>query len=201
MSLVRLVHPQCSHQVSVVSLIKKCDLFKNNTSLTIALYRVQSRVSLKDFRDFVCALEDKPISINDRNFPGLSQLSEEFRFRSLSKKLSAHRKLLRLSAAQTAERLSRISVLEERTVEGIPPDEFTFTINDKVSPTSTIEGVFRSPAVGEQHQGALVQEDLTFGLQESTQLTLLLFKVSFQGRKLFFKSHIRNHSFSSASNF
>jgi hypothetical protein len=57
---------------------------------------------------------DKPINIKDRNFPGLSQLSEQFGFQALSKKLSAHRRLPSLSAAQTAEFLSRISALEER---------------------------------------------------------------------------------------
>jgi hypothetical protein len=115
MSLVELVHSQGSHQVSVVSLINKCDLFKNNLALAIAPYRLQSEVSLEDFRDFVSALEDKLININDRNFPGLSQLSEEFGFQSLLKKLSTHRRSPGLSFAQTAECLSRISVLEERT--------------------------------------------------------------------------------------
>jgi hypothetical protein len=115
MSLVELVHPQGSRQVSVVPLITKCDLFKNNPGLAIAPYQVQSGVSLEDFRDFLSALEDKPININDRNFPGLSQLSEEFGFQVLSMKLSTHRRSPRLSSAQTAECLSRISVLEERT--------------------------------------------------------------------------------------
>jgi hypothetical protein len=115
MSLVELVHPQGSHQISVVSLINKCDLFKNNPGLTIAPYRVQSRVSLEDFKDFVSTLEDKSININDRNFPGLSQLFEEFGFQALSKKLSVHRRSPGLSSAQTAECLSGISVLEERT--------------------------------------------------------------------------------------
>jgi hypothetical protein len=57
-----------------------------------------------------------------------------------------------LSSAQTAECLSRISVLEERTVEAIPLNDFTFTINNKVFPTSTVEAVLLSPAVGEQLQ-------------------------------------------------
>jgi hypothetical protein len=114
MSLVELVHPQGSQQVSVVPLTKKCDLFKNNPGLILTPYRVQSGVSLEDFQDFVSALEDKPISINDRNFPGLSRLSEEFRFQSLSKKLSAHRRSRRLFSAQTAKCRSRISALEER---------------------------------------------------------------------------------------
>jgi hypothetical protein len=51
----------------------KCDLFKNNPGLAVAPYRVESGVSLSDFRDFVSALEDKLIDIKDRNFPGLSQ--------------------------------------------------------------------------------------------------------------------------------
>jgi hypothetical protein len=36
--------------------------------------------------------------------------------------------------------------------EGIPPDEFTFTINHKAFPTSIDEAVLLSPAVGEQLQ-------------------------------------------------
>jgi hypothetical protein len=97
-----------------VSLINKCDLFKNNPGLTIALYRLQSGVSLDDFQDFVTAFEDKPMDIKDRNFPGLSQLSEEFGFQALLAKLSAHRRSPGLSDAQTAECRSGISALEER---------------------------------------------------------------------------------------
>jgi hypothetical protein len=72
-------------------------------------------VSLDDFQDFITALEDKPIDIKDRNFLGLSQLSEEFGFQALLGKLSAHRRSPALSDAQTAERRSRISALEERS--------------------------------------------------------------------------------------
>jgi hypothetical protein len=114
MALVELVHPQYSHQVSVVPLINTCDLFKSNPCLTIAPYRVQSGVSLDDFQDFVSSLEDKPIDINDRNSPGLSHLSEEFGLQALLGKLSAHRRSPGLSDAQTAECRSRISGLEER---------------------------------------------------------------------------------------
>jgi hypothetical protein len=35
LALVKLVHPQGSHQVSVVPLINKCDLFKNNPGFPI----------------------------------------------------------------------------------------------------------------------------------------------------------------------
>jgi hypothetical protein len=114
MALVELVHPQGSHQVSVVPLINKCDVFKDNPALTIAPYRVQSGVSMDDFQDFVSALEDNSIDIKDRNFPGLSQLSEESGFQTLLAKLSAHRRSPGLSDAQTAECRSRISALEKR---------------------------------------------------------------------------------------
>jgi hypothetical protein len=114
MALVELVYLQGSHQVSVVPLINKCDLFKTNPGLTIAPSRVQSRVSLHDFQDFATALEDKPMNIKDRNFLGLSQLSEGFGFQALLTKLSSYRRSAGLSDAQTAECRSRISALEER---------------------------------------------------------------------------------------
>jgi hypothetical protein len=86
MALVELVDSQGSHQVSTVSLINKCDLFKNNPGLVTAPSRVESGVSLEDFRNTVSVLEDKPINIKDRNFSGLSQLSEAF-VQALSMKL------------------------------------------------------------------------------------------------------------------
>jgi hypothetical protein len=112
--LVELVQPQGSHQVSVVSLIMKCDLFKNTLGLTIAPERVEFRVFLEDFRDFVSAIKDKPISNTDSKHPELSQLSEEFGFQALSMKLSMHRKSPGLTDVQTAEVVSRISSLKER---------------------------------------------------------------------------------------
>jgi hypothetical protein len=42
MALVELMYPQGSHQVSVVPLTMKCELFKNNPGLAIAPYRVES---------------------------------------------------------------------------------------------------------------------------------------------------------------
>jgi uncharacterized coiled-coil protein SlyX len=115
MALVELVHPQGSHQISVVPLINTCELFRNNPGLIITPYRINSGVSLEDFQDFVTALEDKLIDIKDRNIPGLSHLSEEFGFQALLAKLSAHRRSAGLSDAQTGECRSRFSALEERT--------------------------------------------------------------------------------------
>jgi hypothetical protein len=114
MALAQLVHQQGSHEISVAHLITKCDLFKNNPVRVSSPYPVQSRVSFDDFRDFVTALEDKPIDINDSNFSGLSQLSHELGFQDLLIKLSTYRRSPRLVDWQTAECRSRISSLEER---------------------------------------------------------------------------------------
>jgi hypothetical protein len=178
MSLVELVHPQGSHQVSVVPLLNKCYLFKNNLALAIAPYRLQSEVSLEAFRDFVSALEDKPINIKDRNFPGLSQLSEEFGFQSLSKKLSAHR--------------SRRDCLLRRQLSVCHPfqswkswllKEFLSTSSRLLSTTKCLQlqllrQCYYRLQLENNFKSTLVQEDLTFALQESTQLTVLLFKIS-----------------------
>jgi hypothetical protein len=98
--LVKLVRPQDSHQVLVILLIMKSYLFKNNPGLVILPYRVESRVRLKNVQDFIFALEDTPMGIKDRNFPGLSQLSGEFGFQALSMKLSGHRRSPGLSHSQ-----------------------------------------------------------------------------------------------------
>jgi hypothetical protein len=114
MALVELIHSQGSHRVSVVPLITKCDLFKNNPGLTISPSLVQSAVSLDEFREFSSALKDQPIDIKDRNLAVLSQLTEEFGFEALLAKLSIHQRLLGLTDAQAAEVRSRLSALKER---------------------------------------------------------------------------------------
>jgi hypothetical protein len=114
MAQVELVHSQGIHQISVVHLITKCNLFKNNPGLTMTPYRVQCEVSLEELQDFISALEDKSININDRNFPGLSQLSEEFGFEVFLTTLSSRRRLPGLPEAQRMQYLSRISTLEKQ---------------------------------------------------------------------------------------
>jgi uncharacterized coiled-coil protein SlyX len=115
MGQVELVHSQVPHQVSVVHLITKCDLFKNNPGLIMSPYQVQSEVSVEDFEDFVSVLEDKAVKINDKNLPGLSELAVEFGFHALSGKLSDRRWSPALIDSQAAECRARISALEERS--------------------------------------------------------------------------------------
>jgi hypothetical protein len=114
MAQVELVHSQSTYPVSVVHLIAKCDLFKNNPCLTIPAYHVQSEVSREDFQDFLSALEGKSININDQNFPGLLQLSEEFGCQVFLTNISNRRRLPGLPDAQRVKYLSRISSLEQQ---------------------------------------------------------------------------------------
>jgi hypothetical protein len=73
-----------------------------------------SRSVTGTFPRLVSALEDKPINVKDRNFPGLSPLSEEFSFQVFGAKFSSRRRSPRLTDSQIVKHLSRISALEER---------------------------------------------------------------------------------------
>jgi hypothetical protein len=85
---VALVHPHETVQVLEKLLVLKCDLFRDDPAFITFPYNVKSQVSLPDFRDFISALEDKPVTINNDNFRGLSQLGNEFHFRDLTAQLS-----------------------------------------------------------------------------------------------------------------
>jgi hypothetical protein len=102
---------------------------------------------VEDFEDFVRALEDKSIKINDKNLPGLSRLSAEFGFHALSAKISDFSNSPDLTTT-TAVPLVSVSLLQE----GLPCGEFTFIVNDKPFRTSIAEAVLLSPAVCDQLQ-------------------------------------------------
>jgi hypothetical protein len=84
MASVVLVHPQETRQVSGLQLITKCDLFRNDLTLVVSPYNIKSSVFVEDFREFVSAIEDRPIKITVSNISGLSLLSKEFGFESLT---------------------------------------------------------------------------------------------------------------------
>jgi hypothetical protein len=88
MTLVTLVHPEETFTVSTLQAMAKCRLFAKNPTLTTSSYRVESRVSLSIFRDFVNELEDKSITIDATNLIELDRLCEEFDFNEFSAKLS-----------------------------------------------------------------------------------------------------------------
>jgi hypothetical protein len=66
----------------------KCSLFQNNPALTTSPYRVQSSVSLFNFREFISALQGNAINITSTNFTELDRLCKEFDFSELAAKLS-----------------------------------------------------------------------------------------------------------------
>jgi hypothetical protein len=88
MSVVTLVHPDETFTVTAQHLVRQCGLFNNNAALLVPPYTVRSSVPLPLFRDFVAALEGKPLEINRENVAGLSLLCAEFGFRSLAAELA-----------------------------------------------------------------------------------------------------------------
>jgi hypothetical protein len=91
MATVTLVHPAVTSQVSRRELFNNATLFESHPELLRQPYAIKSVVSLPVFTEFVSALNDKPITITNENFDGLSQLSREFGFNSLSAKLAEFR--------------------------------------------------------------------------------------------------------------
>jgi hypothetical protein len=114
MTRLDLVHPQGTCQVFIVSLIAKCNLFKNNPMLLEAPYHLPSSVPLAALRNFVSALEDNPLDINDSNITGVFQLCDEMGFASLARQLSVHFPCPEFSDSQAAEIRSRLLFVEER---------------------------------------------------------------------------------------
>jgi hypothetical protein len=84
MSVVALVHPGETFTVTAQCLVSQCGLCNDDASLLAAPSAVRSPVPLPLFRDFVAALEGKPLEINRENVAGLSLLCAEFGFRSLA---------------------------------------------------------------------------------------------------------------------
>jgi hypothetical protein len=109
MTKVALVHPHETFHVSAQLLVLKCDLFGDNTILITVPYNVTSHVSLRDFQEFVSALEGATLTIKNNNFRAISQLCDEFRFRDLAAELSRFQE-----SSDFNEDAVRLSALEER---------------------------------------------------------------------------------------
>jgi hypothetical protein len=88
---LELVHPRTTLKVPIRRMVLKYNLFADDPMLARAPYSVRAPVSIHDFRQFVSALTDKDVEVTNRNFGGLSLLSDEFRFEALSERLSAFR--------------------------------------------------------------------------------------------------------------
>jgi hypothetical protein len=88
---VYLVHPQQTFQVLEKLLIQKCGLFTEDPMLVASPYTVRSKVSLRDFKTFISALEGASVAITKDNIGGLSRLCEEFHFGAFLERLSQFR--------------------------------------------------------------------------------------------------------------
>jgi hypothetical protein len=114
---VALVHPHETFHISPTLMVQKCDLFRNDPTLTASPYNVKSQVSLSDFREFVSALQNTAVKITNNNFEGLSRLCDEFGFRDLVGRLSEFRAsadFKEQTATEDLEARKHISALEER---------------------------------------------------------------------------------------
>jgi hypothetical protein len=120
MAFVFLVHPEDQIQISGLRLITKCTLFQSNLALAAAPYAIKSAVTVEVFRQFVAALEDSAIEITSANVTGLTLLSSEFGFESLSTRLSEFRSSLDCTTpGQTTDPQVwlRIAALEEGAMQ------------------------------------------------------------------------------------
>jgi hypothetical protein len=115
-AMVDLIHLQETHRASGRRLMNACALFEKNMSLLTAPYRVKSVVTADVFRDFISAIEERPMLITPANFHGLSLLCAEFGFEELSARLSAFRPSIPPDSGPP-DLDFRVSALEEGAVE------------------------------------------------------------------------------------
>jgi hypothetical protein len=116
MSSVTLLHPEETFKIPALQAMTKCCLFRNNPTLLVSPYRVQSAVSLYSFREFISALEGNAINITDTNHTEAQPLSEKFGFSEIAAKLSEFCPSMDLKEAETedADGCGRIAALEEK---------------------------------------------------------------------------------------
>jgi hypothetical protein len=118
MTSITFIHSEGRVTIPARQAINKCNLFRNNPRRRVSPYRVQSRVSLSIFREFISALEGNSVKITSINFAGLTRLCEEFGFTELSSKLS------RFVQQFEASNYSEYSEYEEETEETEETEEF-----------------------------------------------------------------------------
>jgi hypothetical protein len=131
---VTLLHPEETFTMPVLQAITKCSLFQNNPILLVSPYRIQSRVSLSIFQDFLSALEENAVNATDTNFIGLKRLCKEFDFSELAAKLSEFRSSMDFKEGETEDARGRIAALEEKANQH---SHVIVVLQDKVTQLST----------------------------------------------------------------
>jgi hypothetical protein len=150
---VSLIHPQQRFQVLEKLLIQKCDLFKDNPSLTTSPYIVRSHVSQSDFGTFVSALEGSSVPLTKDNMGGLSLLCEEFQFGELSECLSQFRDSDDFKEDGTTEGENDRILIPSPEIKDLSPlfdDAFKFTADDAIFECNVAQAIALSSAVSEQ---------------------------------------------------
>jgi hypothetical protein len=144
MTSITLIHPEHKVTIPIYQAINKCSLFANNHTLTLSPYRVQTRVSLSIFRDFVAAFEEKTVNITPTNLKGLKELCSEFGFTEFSSKLSKF-----LPPSEDSQRRQFESRLPE-TRKAFLRELFLFIVNGSEIEREVSESAALFPAVREQ---------------------------------------------------
>jgi hypothetical protein len=150
---VSLVHPQQRLQVIEKLLIQKCDLFRDDPTLTASSYAVRSKVTLSDFQTFVSALEGASVPITKDNIGGLSRLCEEFHFGAFTERLSQFREPDMFKEDGTTEgENARILIQfpEIKHLGALFDGAFQFTADGSMFECNVGQAITLSPAVSEQ---------------------------------------------------
>jgi hypothetical protein len=153
MATVTLVLGESTFPVASQALRQACGLFGGESALSHC--HVQSRVPLSHFWLFFEPVQGNEIQMTNENVSGLSQLCDEFGFRSLSSKLSAFRDsaglpLVSAAAPSEVQVSDCISVPFSPLRSAIPCQTFTLLINGKHMASNVVEAVILSPAVHER---------------------------------------------------
>jgi uncharacterized coiled-coil protein SlyX len=114
---VTLLLGQTSMSVPIAPLFTNCTLFRTNMSLTNSPYRVKSTVTLGVLGLFIDAIEGRSIDITNESVCGLSILSDEFGFLSLSSRISSLHCSATFHGSPDFQARERVSSLEERFSE------------------------------------------------------------------------------------
>jgi hypothetical protein len=150
---VSLVHPQQTFQVLEKLFVQEYGLFTEDPILGASPYTVRSKVSLRDFRTFVSALEGASVPITKDSLGGLSRLCEEFHSEELAERLSQFRECDAFREDGTTEGEHERIFLhfpEIKPLGALFDGAFRFTANDAMFECNVAQAIALSSAVSEQ---------------------------------------------------
>jgi hypothetical protein len=114
---------------------------------------VRSKVSQKDFRTFVSALEGASVAITKDNMEGLSRLCDEFHFGALSERLSHFRESDGFTEDGTSKGENDRILIHFPKIKhrgALFDDVFKFTGDDTMFECNVAQAIALSSAVSEQ---------------------------------------------------